>query len=277
MSEPARQRRSELRLQPLGDVEEGRRARAPVQELVAAADRQVRLRRAEPDRHGAGAVAEVPERKRAAGVGGAGEGRHVERLPALVVDVGEQQHADARVQGAREFGPAHRADFHAGKHGGEPLRHVEVGREVAGLGQDHRTARRRLQGGGEELEEVDRGGVCDQHLVVRRADKARDLGAEPDGLVDPVRRRPAPDQALTPLLLDHPGEARRGGLGQGAQRVAVQVDHVRRKLEARAKAAQRIGGVARLRRLLAGRHQRLTPEDRSGQVGGRGRVQGRPG
>src|SRR3546814_21188045 len=61
MAHPAAQIGDEPFLQMLGDIEEGWRAGSAVQIFIAAADRQLGSRPIAVDRHGAYAVAEVPE------------------------------------------------------------------------------------------------------------------------------------------------------------------------------------------------------------------------
>ena len=61
MAHPALQRRMQLVLQPLGDVEEGRRAGAAVEIFVAAADREVAAAAVEVELDRPGAVRQVPD------------------------------------------------------------------------------------------------------------------------------------------------------------------------------------------------------------------------
>ena len=141
---------------------------------------------------------------------------------------------------------------------------VEVGREIAGLCQD-RAGRGGFGGGGDQLEEVDRRRIGNEHLVVGGADQPRDLGADTGGRVDPPGLVPATDQPLAPLVRDDVGEAAGGGGGQRAERVAVEVDDAGGQREAIAEAAQRIGGVERPRRIEIGRngggaHERAVAE-----------------
>ena len=42
----------------------------------------------------------------------------------------------------------------------QPLRHIEVGREVASFGHDHPAFRPQRQGGGQDLDQIDRGGIA---------------------------------------------------------------------------------------------------------------------
>jgi hypothetical protein len=77
---------------------EGRRARAAIQVLVAAADGEVGPRRVQVDRHGAGAVRQVPDRQRAGRMGSRRDGGHVVHGAGAVVHVREQQHCDVGVE-----------------------------------------------------------------------------------------------------------------------------------------------------------------------------------
>ena len=69
MPVPPGERLVEVVLVALGDVEERRGARAAVEVLVAAADREVRAVRVEAHVKDAGGVAQVPARERADVVG----------------------------------------------------------------------------------------------------------------------------------------------------------------------------------------------------------------
>ena len=61
LAEPARDRRDQLGLPALGDVQESGRARPGVEVLVGAADRELGAGGAQADRQRAGRVREVPD------------------------------------------------------------------------------------------------------------------------------------------------------------------------------------------------------------------------
>src|SRR3546814_21083565 len=84
MAHPAAQIGDEPFLQMLGDIEEGWRAGSAVQIFIAAADRQLGPGPIEVDRHGADAVAEVPEGRRARRLGSSGDGGHVAAVTAII-------------------------------------------------------------------------------------------------------------------------------------------------------------------------------------------------
>ena len=75
-------------------ISESRRTRATIEELVAAADREVGIGRREIDRHGAGAMRQVPDDQRPCIVRAPGKLRHVEPSPGAIVDLGQQHHRD---------------------------------------------------------------------------------------------------------------------------------------------------------------------------------------
>src|SRR6185436_9547418 len=77
-----------------------------------------------------------------------------------------------------------------------------------------------------------------------RADQLADLHADAFVDVDPAMDVPARDEIAAPLV--HHGVHRGArGLGHGAKRIAVEIDHALRKIEAIAESAQRIGAVER--------------------------------
>jgi hypothetical protein len=86
----------------LGYIQEGRRAGAAVQILVAAAHGQIDAGGAELQLDGPGAVAEVPQDHAALGLHGLGDRQHVELLAGLVVDVG-QHHEGVGTGGRDDF------------------------------------------------------------------------------------------------------------------------------------------------------------------------------
>jgi hypothetical protein len=100
---------------------------------------------------------------------------------------------------------------------------VEVRGKVEVVGDDARAGRIGPEDGHDELEEIDRSRIRDDHLIGRGADETRDLGAHPLRKIEPARV-PTADEMLSPLLIDEmPGtlHARRR---QAPQRIAVQVD-----------------------------------------------------
>ena len=123
--------------------EEGRRARAAVEVLVAAADREVGVGAVQVDRHRAGRVRQVPHRQRAGGVRGARERGHVVHAAGAVVDVGEHQHGERRASSCAAISSGSTSSSVKPCCARQALGDVEVGREVAALGDDHAALRRR--------------------------------------------------------------------------------------------------------------------------------------
>ena len=99
------------------------------------------------------------------------------------------------------------------------------------------------RGGDQQLEQIDRGRIGDQHLVRLRPDQGRDLRAHAARHADPVAAVPAADQLLAPFLLDHRALARRHLFRQRPKRIAVEIDQALGQMKAVAQGAQRIGGV----------------------------------
>ena len=102
------------------------------------------------------------------------------------------------------------------------------------------------QAAGQELEDVDRGGVGDGHLVGRGSDQGCDEPGHPAREVDPAVRVPAPDEVPSPLALDDLAEALHGPAGQGAERVAVEVDDAFGQDELLAQGGELVRGIERL-------------------------------
>ena len=227
------------------------RAGAAVEVFVAAADREIGVAGVEVDRDRPDAVAEVPEHQRALRLRRGGDRGHVEPRGGLVVDVGQHHDRGVGVDRGGDAVAVDGADLDAGEGRGDALRQVEVGREIAGFGQDDVAAGLRLQRGDQQLVQVHRGRIRDQHLVRLRADQRGELGADAGRGVDPAGGVPAADQALAPFLLDRRRDPLRGGLGQGAERIAVEVDHALGQREPVAERRERVGGVQRQRFAVA--------------------------
>ena len=80
------------------DPDERRRARAAVQVLVAAANRDVGAGPVQIDRHGACGVAEIPDHDRARIPGRPGHPRHVIHASSAIAGVGQHQDRHAIVE-----------------------------------------------------------------------------------------------------------------------------------------------------------------------------------
>ncbi|CAB4901157.1 unannotated protein [freshwater metagenome] len=256
-AEPALQRLPEPVLQLAADVEERRRTRAAVEVLVGAAHRQVGRRQVHLDR--AGGVAEVPQHERAVLPGQLGDGDQAGQRTGAVGHQRQDDDGDPLVQHRRqvlqrqalvdvggELPDLQAAFLRDAGHD------VPVGGEVVGAAHQHVPAGPGVGPRPQQLVEVHRGRVRDQHLTGPGAEHAGGQGvAHPRGLGHPPG--PGPDQALSPLLLDHPGQGGGGVPRQAAQRVAVQVDPAVRAVvpgavravagEAVAERGEGIGGV----------------------------------
>ena len=191
----------------------------------------------------AGAVTEIPQHQRTFLVCALRDRAHVVHGRALVVNLG--QHHQRRLLADAIDQPVRRLETQ------RPVRHVaqravddvEIAREVAGLGQHLAARGPRGERDIDELEQVRGGGIGDDDLARRGADQAGDLVADPAGCADPVAIVPAADQPDTPFLGDDVRDALAGGARQRAEGVAVEVDDVRRQVEALAECAQRIARI----------------------------------
>gem|GEM_PF-4431964 len=236
----------------------GRRARAAVQILVAAAHGVVGISTQQVHRHGAGAVAQVPHAQDAARVRPRGHRRHVVHGAGAVVHVGQQQ--DGRV--VRQVG----IDL-LGLHQHQRqavllacrLGDVQVGGEIAALADDAGAARpvlaRHAGGRRQHLVQIDGGGVGEYHLARTGADPRGELVAQACRQVHPAGLVPRGDEALAPFALHHLGHARGRGAGQGAQGIAVQVNGALGQGEVLAQAAQRVLRIMCAAVLQGGGHQ----------------------
>ena len=230
LAEPALDGLGQLVLEIPADVQERGRARAGVQVLIGAADRQVGAAAVQVHRDRPRRVAHIPQHQRPRLVREAGDGGQVGQRPAPVGHVRQADQRGVRPDGGADVvrpdalvrvGADH-AQLAAGP-GGDTRQHVAVGGEVVVVGDQDRPARPGVQGRAGQLVQVHRGGVAHHHLARARAQQvlAEQVAYLP-GQIHPVR--PGPDQPGAPLLADHLGYALRGRGRQPAQRVAVQVD-----------------------------------------------------
>ena len=237
---PAGERRLQFSLQAACDIQKSRRTRPAIEELVPAANRKIRVATRKVDRDRARAVAEVPQHQRTVRVRGGGDRGHVVPAPGLVVDVGQEDERGVIVDGVADrlggFGP-HPAIRH---HAGDALRDVEVGREIARLGQDRAAVGSGQANCRDQLEQVHRNRIADDHFVGRGADQRCDPRADPLWQADPVVLVPACDQVRAPLRIDHRVHGRARGVQRGPKRIAVEVGHPRGQGEALSQWRQRV-------------------------------------
>ena len=240
---------------PFGHVQEGRGTRAAGQVFVGAADGQVHLIGVQVQRHGAGRVAQVPHHERAGLVRRRGQSRDVPQLTGPEVHHRPHEHRDVpsprpqrreRVADPRDL-PAEQA--------GDGVGQVTVGRKLAGLGQEHRSARTGPGRGHHRVEELNRRGVTGHRLAWGRPDQGANAVTDPFRRRPPAIRVPRPDQVPPPFPGDHGPEAPGYGGRQRAERVPVQVDHPVREHEPLPAGRQRIGGVEGPGGLAGGFHE----------------------
>src|SRR2546426_3252164 len=92
----------------------------------------------------------------------------------------------------------------------------------------------------QQLEQVDRGAVGDEHLAGLSADHFGDLVPDARRSLDPVGVVPTTDEPAAPFLADHLGYAWEGLARQGAERVAIEIDHAFREGELAAQCGKRV-------------------------------------
>ena len=183
----------------------------------------------------------------------AADGGHVVLVAGTVVDV--REHGDGAIggDGLRQFvGAVDQAQLVAAvEPGGQALRHVQVGGEVAAFADDdparglRRIAGLHLQGGGQRLEQVDGGGVGDHHFASLRAEQRRQAVAQALGQVEPASAIPAADQVRAPFGRDDVLGTGQGRFRPGAQGIAVEINHALRQVELLAQGRQGVVEIAR--------------------------------
>jgi hypothetical protein len=145
----------------------------------------------------------------------------------------DQAHAVATIEPARQ-----------------PLGHVNIGGEVAALGDDHAPALAgavflHVHGRSQGLEQIERGGVIDDYFTGPGANQFAETVAQAPGQVEPAGRIPAADQVLAPFARHHIVHAGEDGNRARAQWSAVEVDHALGQGELAAQGGKGVAGVAR--------------------------------
>jgi len=221
LPEPAPDGREQALLQVAAYVEEGGGAGTTVEVLVGATDRQVDTPGIQLDRHGADGVAEIPKNEGASLMSMGGDGLGIVEVAALEDDMREGDEGGVLVEGVEEVLVANSDAIGGGdddqlmpvtEEMDTTLQDIQVRGEVEGIRDESGTPRAGLQGGDDQLEEVDRGRVANDNLTWCGTDQESDLLANALGGSEPVEV-PAADQAATPGLLDdllHAGSSRFG-------------------------------------------------------------------
>ena len=185
------------------------------------------------------------------GLGAGGDRRQVEHRAGPEVDVGQGEQRDVVVDGGERVGrvaPAQLEAEQVGDAGGD----VAVGGEGVGLDHDHGPLRAQPGGGDDGLEQRYAGasrrrGCRRRSTADQRGDAGRDPTRQPHPVAPATRKGiPRPDQAVSPLVLDHLADPLGDADRQHAERVAVEVDHPRGDPEACAGVGQRRCCVQRL-------------------------------
>ena len=248
--QPARRAAAEARLVPRRDEGEGRRARAAVEVLVAAADGEVgaAARRGRPaPRPPLCARSQSDERagRRAPRRRQAGHVVHLARSGSRRGSAGARRRPrrGRRRRSAASGRGGARARRRAG--GRAPGRRSRSVGKFRLLGEDRRGGRAGgASAAGEELEEVDRRGVGDRRPRPGRRRRAARSCRHPAREVDPAGVVPAPDEARAPLART---TASRRALArparQRAERVAVEVDDPLGQEERPRAGGERVDGV----------------------------------
>ena len=90
-------------------------------------------------------------------MGGCCHRRHVEGGARAVIDMGQHDDRDLVGDGGRDIFPRDGPDLvYAPEHRDQSFGHVDVGRKITGLGQDHFAVGAQRAGGGEQFEQIDR-------------------------------------------------------------------------------------------------------------------------
>ena len=250
MAEPTLDRLNELAVEIGANEEEAWGTRTAVEVLVGATHGEVDLGLTKRNRGSSGRVAQIPQCQGTPGMGGGGDGLHVEHRSAPIRHVGEAHEPDLLVEFVSN-GVGGRLGRHRAEAAPRPIGHsrqdVPVRREVARIGDDIGTLHC-VERGVRQLVEVDRGLVGDENV----ADIGPDQWGKPISRLAQQRQPeiPTADETHAPCRLDGCHHRGHGPLGKPPERVAVEIHQaVIGDGEFTTKGAEGIGPIQCARRL----------------------------
>ncbi len=215
-----------------GHIDKGRAAGTGVQVFIGASDREIGAAIGQMHGKGARAMGQIPDREDAFRLCRTGQGRHVMFAPRPVIDLGQHQHGDRIIQRIGHiFGGDRLEAVIWAQSTAQALGHIEIGGEVAGIGQNNAALWVHLEGRGHRLIDLDRQRVAKHNAARLCPDQPGDPVANAGGLVHPARLVPSGDQQFAPFLGHAMGNAGGGRLWQGAKRIAIQIDDPFRQVE----------------------------------------------
>ena len=218
------------------DIDEGRRARPAVQILVRAADGEIRIGAGHIDRKRARRMGEIPDDERAHAHAPCGQRRHVMPAAGAIIDLGHHHRRDRRIDRIRHrFGRDDPQLMSATQRFQQPFRHVEIGREIAAVGQDDGAIRIEIERGGQRLIDLDRQRIAHHHAAGRRTDQPAHPVTNAARHRHPAGIVPGADQPAAPFAPDRLGEALLNPARQRPERIAVEINHPRGQIEQRAR------------------------------------------
>src|SRR6201999_3668368 len=244
MPHPRGEARADFVLQIAPHIEKCRRPWAAVQIFVSAADGKIRARSRNVGLQRSDTMGQIPQDARALCMRPLGDGRKIEQLRGLVVDMRKHDQEGRLIDPLGDFRSWHGHDLDgASRERCQALQHIDVSRKVPRFRDDAMTGSARHHRGTGNLEQIDRGRVGDQYFIGPRADQGRNFGAQPVRQIEPPMNIPAPHEIRAPLVLDYCPRTRHGPFRQRSQRVAVQVDYFRIEQEFAACLRERIARI----------------------------------
>ena len=151
---------------------------------------------------------------------------HVMPPAGFVVDLGDHHDRNAAVDGVQNsFGLDGFQRVVTAQRPAQPLRHIKVGGEIAGVGQDHPPLGVHLQARRQRLIDLDRQRIAHHHMARLGPDQLGHPVAHAGGHVHPSGAVPAADQHFTPLARYHLRHLRSRRYRQRTQRVTVEINH----------------------------------------------------
>lgn len=218
----------------LRHVHKRRSAGPSIEVFVSATGGEVCSRASQVNRNGTGRMRQIPDGQSAGVVSAPRDRLHVMNASAPVVDLGEHDHGNLIIDRARHFLRRHQLQrVTPVQHPYEALRNVQIGGEISRIRQNDAAPGVEIQRRRQALKDFDRQCLTDHHAAWRCADDSTDAIAELAGLCHPTGAVPALDQLPTPVLRNQARQCPARAHNGRTERVAVQIDHARRKMKQR--------------------------------------------
>ena len=245
MAPPASERRQRLILHRWIDENEAGRARPAIQVFISAAHGEIGTRRHEVNVERARTVGQIPHRQRTGGVGARRHCLHVVASGRAIVHLTQTHHRHLRGEGIHHRFRRHHTQLKVAAKARQPLHDVKIGRKIAVIRENDLAPRAQAHRRTQRLEQIDRDGVAHRNALGRCPHQRLDLAAHHARQVEPAMGVPGADEVMAPFQADGARYPLRHPHGQGAQRIAIEIDDAPGQGKATARMGKTVACVQR--------------------------------